>query len=309
MTDISVVILVGNEALHIKRSLERLAALEPRQVFVVESQKGDNTHELAVETARSLGWSVCEKMEDAEAFTPIPSSLFLITYHDYPGYQAAQFQWALDNLPIEGEWILRLDADEYLTDELIAELKAKLPQVQQDDSCSVLPDSSIQLPASISGVILKRRHMWRNVWVKGGMYPTRILRLFRSGHGRSDGKLMDEHIIVDGGVVEFEHDFVDHSLIPLAEWEAKHRDYARREARSFLSGQKSAGVKGKLKWCYYHLLPSFCRPAVYWFKRAIISGAFFESPEARDFTYRHAFWYRTLVEREIRALKRAGNGR
>ena len=48
MTDIGVIILVGKEKLHIRRCLERLRDLNPRQVFVVESQPSDGTHEIAV---------------------------------------------------------------------------------------------------------------------------------------------------------------------------------------------------------------------------------------------------------------------
>lgn len=296
MTDISVIVLVGREERHIARCLEKLAALAPRQVFVVESQHGDRTHEVAVETGRSLKFEVrslkCDSLR-CEVSSSKSDTILYTVFHPWPGNQAAQFQWALDNLPIEANWILRLDADEYLTPELIAEIQERLPK----------------LPNAVAGVVLRRRHIWRDVWVKRGMYPTRILRIFRRGRGRSDGKLMDEHILVDGESVEFQHDFVDHSLIPLEDWEAKHRNYARREAQSFLSGEKSTGAKGRLKWCYYHLLPSFARPAIYWFRRAIVAGAYFESPEARDFTWRHAFWYRTLVEKEIREMKQMRNER
>lgn len=40
----------------------------------------------------------------------------------------------------------------------------------------------------VDGVVLKRRHVvgWLgDKWVKRGMYPTRILRLFRAGDGAS----------------------------------------------------------------------------------------------------------------------------
>ena len=95
MVDLCVVILTKNEKLHIGRCLKRLASLASRQVFVVDSYSDDGTQEIA------LG-------HDAT-----------VVEHEWPGNQAAQFQWALDNLPIETKWILRLDADEYLTDELI----------------------------------------------------------------------------------------------------------------------------------------------------------------------------------------------
>lgn len=52
--------------------------------------------------------------------------------HEWPGNQAAQFNWALENLPITTEWVLRLDADEYLTSGLITEMDEQLPKLSDD---------------------------------------------------------------------------------------------------------------------------------------------------------------------------------
>lgn len=41
MTDVSVVVLIGQEKIHVKRCVEKLAALKPRQIFLVESQPDD----------------------------------------------------------------------------------------------------------------------------------------------------------------------------------------------------------------------------------------------------------------------------
>ncbi len=48
MTDIAVIILTKNEKLHIGRCLERIAALSPRQVFVVDcfSMVYDHHHKM-----------------------------------------------------------------------------------------------------------------------------------------------------------------------------------------------------------------------------------------------------------------------
>lgn len=208
--------------------------------------------------------------------------------HEWPGNQAAQFQWALDNLPIEAKWILRLDADEYLTDELIAEIKEKLPQIAD----------------SVDGVVLKRRHVvgWlNNRWIKRGMYPTRILRLFRRGHGRSDMKIMDEHIVVDGKVVEFDNDFVDHSLISFADWQAKHRAYARREAQSYLSGERSTGEKAAKKAAYYRL-PPYLRAFAYFCVRYFLKLGFLDGVAGFRWHFWQGLWYRWLVDREIGKL-------
>ena len=265
MTNISIIILQKNEALHIKRCLEKLAPLEPRQIFVVDCFSTDGSDKIAAE----MGAAVVQR--------------------EWPGNQAAQFQWALDNLPMESSWILRLDADEYLTDELIEEIKDKLPRIEDD----------------VDGVVLKRRHVvgWlNNSWVKRGLYPTKILRLFRKGHGRSDMKVMDEHIVVERKVVEFDYDFVDHSLITFDEWREKHRNYAKREAQSYLSGERSAGEKAGKKDAYYKL-PPYIRAVAYFIIRYVAKRGLIEGIPVLRWHFWHALWYRWIVDIEIGKMK------
>ena len=49
MTDIAVIILTKDEELHIGRCLERIAALSPRQVFVVDCFSTDGTQRIVEE--------------------------------------------------------------------------------------------------------------------------------------------------------------------------------------------------------------------------------------------------------------------
>jgi len=132
MTNITVIILVGKEERHIGRCLEKLAPLEPRQILVIESQKGDRTHEVAVETAKGLGIR--------EQGVGVESPAFCIVWHEWEGTQAKQFNWAVDYIEGVREqgvggrndgWILRLDADEYLTEATIEKLRLRLTMVGQ----------------------------------------------------------------------------------------------------------------------------------------------------------------------------------
>lgn len=274
MTDISVIILIGQEKIHLKRCVEKLAPLNPRQIFLVESQPDDGGVAIAKETAAKFGLRLESK------------------FNKWPGTQAEQFQWALDNLPIDASWILRLDADEYLLPELIAEIKEKLPRMDE----------------KIVGVVLRRRHVvgWLgDKWVKHGMYPTRILRLFRRGCGKSDGKLMDEHIVVSGGVVEFENDFVDHSLISFVDWQVKHCNYAKREAQSYLLGEKSAGAKAAQKAVYYKL-PRYFRAIAYFCIRYFLKGGFLDGKAGWRWNFWQGLWYRWIVDREIGRISGSG---
>lgn len=104
--DITVIILTYNEEIHIRRCLENVNQFATK-VYVVDCFSTDQT----IHIAQELGAEVIE--------------------HKWPGNQAEQFNWALDNLMIDTEWILRLDADEYLLPELVEELKEKLPTMDK----------------------------------------------------------------------------------------------------------------------------------------------------------------------------------
>ena len=79
-----------------------------KKVIVVDSPSTDRTVE------------ICREFDNVE-----------VVVHKYPGNQAEQFNWALDNLTIDTEWVLRLDADEYLMPELVEELRDKLPKMDK----------------------------------------------------------------------------------------------------------------------------------------------------------------------------------
>ena len=107
MLDLTVIILTYNEEIHIRRCLENVCPIA-KKVIVVDSPSTDGTV------------AICNEFENVE-----------VVVHKYPGNQAEQFNWAFDNLKIETEWILRLDADEYLMPELVEELKEKLPNMDK----------------------------------------------------------------------------------------------------------------------------------------------------------------------------------
>ena len=97
---LDLIILTFNEELNLNHCLESVNGLT-RNIFIVDSGSTDKT----VEIARQYG--------------------ALVVTHPFTN-QAEQFNWALDNLPIKSEWILRLDADEYLTPELREEIRKQV---------------------------------------------------------------------------------------------------------------------------------------------------------------------------------------
>lgn len=286
MTDISVIILIGQEKLHLKRCIEKLAPLEPKQIFLIESQPDDGGVAIAKETAARFGLRLETR------------------YNKWPGLYAMQYNWSaseLEKVDGAGEWILRLDADEYLLPEIIEEIKDKLPK----------------LSADVTGIIFKRRHVVWGKWMKRGMYPVKLLRLYRRGKGICEERYMDEHILLkEGHAVEFDGDFVDENLNSFEWWKEKHRGYAKREAmdaREILErlrkkdfselkvvdgiGAQAAAKRAK-KYRYYSLPPYF-RVMLYWAVRFFFKGAILEGPKAWKWCWYHAMWYRWKVDAEI----------
>jgi glycosyltransferase involved in cell wall biosynthesis len=276
MLDLSVVILTFNEEIHIRRCIENIKPIA-KEIFIVDSFSTDKT----VEIAQSLGANVYQ--------------------NKWLGNQAIQFNWALSNLPIQTKWVLRLDADEYLTPKLIDELKIKLDT----------------LPENITGIIFKRRHIFLGKWIKRGTYPIKLLRLFQNKKAVCEQRWMDEHIQLTKGVAtEFECDFVDHNLNNLFWWTSKHNGYAIREAidlldielnlldkthENELTGQAAAKRNKKLS---YAKKPLFFRSFAYFIYRYIFRLGFTEGKEGFLWHFLQGWWYRTLVDAKIFEIKK-----
>ena len=259
MTDVAVIILVGQEALHIGRCLERLRSLDPRQVFVVESQPSDGTHEIAVEMGASA------------------------VFNKWPGNQARQFNWALDNLPIKAQWAMRLDADEYLSEGLVDEIKVFVANPQADISL-------VEFPLG---------RMWRGKRIRFGMPTVCVPRLFRFGQCRYGDMEMDERLIADSGrTIRFRNVFIDDNLNGLDWWKSKHRNYAEREARQSLLG----GVYGK-KSLYYRL-PPYVRAVAYWVIRYFFFLGLLDGRAGWNWNFWQGLWYRWLVDSMICKMKK-----
>ena len=267
MTDISVIILQKNEALHIKRCIERLAPLEPRQIFVVDCYSTDGSDRVATEMGA------------------------MVVYHEWPGNQAVQFNWALDNLPIEASWILRLDADEYLYEDTIAELKTLLPKYVDG---KVTDDG---LAPDVTSLSLARARRIFGGDIRYGNPEIELIRIFKKGYGRSTVAEMDEHIVTEEGQnVKLKGKFVDDSLLPFAEWQSKHRDYAKREAKMAIEGRAN-----KNKQLYYKLPPYF-RAFAYFCIRYFLKLGFLDGRAGWRWHFWQGLWYRWIVDREIGRL-------
>lgn len=280
MLGISVIILSFNESIHIKRCIENVQKISS-DIFVVDSFSQDDT----VEIASRCGATVIQ--------------------NKWPGNQAAQFNWALEHLKIKTDWILRLDADEYLYPGLIDEIKKKLNF----------------LPLETTGVVFKRRHIFLGKWIRRGTYPVQMLRLFRYKKAICEERWMDEHIqLLEGQTIVFEQDFADHNLNNISWWVQKHNGYAIREAIDILNNElgliqplptqisyklSDQAADKRNKKLKYSKQPIFWRSFAYFIYRYIFKLGFLEGKEGFLWHFLQGWWYRTLVDAQIFEIKMA----
>ena len=279
MLDLSVIILTYNEEIHIRRCLENVKQFASK-VYVVDCFSIDRTAQIAKE----LGAEVIE--------------------HEWPGNQAEQFNWALDNLPITTEWILRLDADEYLLPGLIEELLEKLPVIPE--SVSAL---SLSLARAFCGKILHH----------GIVNNIRIIRIFRKGKARYEKRLMDEHLsVLSGETIDMKNQFVDDNRMPIGLFIDKHNGYATREAALLLDAEYHLTNMDSLPQDYgrevekkrtqkarYARMPLFWRAFGYFVYRYIIKLGFLDGKEGFLWDFLQGWWYRTLVDAKVYEIKKA----
>lgn len=279
MLDITSIILTYNEEIHIRRCLENVNRFS-RKVYVIDCFSTDKTKQIAEE----LGAEVIS--------------------HKWPGNQAEQFNWALDNLNIETGWILRLDADEYLMPELIEELKEKLPNM--DEGVSAL---SLSRARAFCGKVLHH----------GIVNGIKIIRIFRTGKARYEKRLMDEHLsVMDGDTMELKHQFVDDNRMSIGMFTDKHNGYASREAALLLDAEyhltdtsnmpKDHGEeveKKRAQKARYAKMPLFWRAFGYFVYRYIFKLGFLDGKEGFLWDFLQGWWYRTLVDAKVYEVKKA----
>jgi glycosyltransferase involved in cell wall biosynthesis len=194
---VSVIIATRNESKNLPRCLTALRDFA--EVIVVDSQSADDT----VEIARSHGAQV-------------------VQFH-YRGGWPKKRQWAMDTLPLANDWILLLDADEFLTPQLDEEIRVAITNPRFNGY-------SIQLRTCFLGRTL--RHGDVALWKTP---------LFRRGKGRFECRLKNqdasmadmeihEHIVVQGVTGKLQNPILHQNVESLSRYIQKHDEYSNWES-------------------------------------------------------------------------------
>jgi glycosyltransferase involved in cell wall biosynthesis len=224
-SNLEVIIPAYNEELNLTHALKSVCDWADA-VYIVDSGSTDGTRRIA----ESFGAKVVDR--------------------PWLGY-AAQKNWALDNLPMQADWVFFLDADESITPELREEILAitKRPAEQ-------VPTAGFYVNRLTYFLSKPLRHC--------GYFPSYNLRLFKRGKARYEQREVHEHMIVDGPTQRLKHIMLHEDRRGLEHFIAKHNRYSTLEAREFAMGREhqswhdpAAGEAGIAyrRWLKKHILP------------------------------------------------------
>lgn len=212
---------------------------------------------------------------------------------------ADQRNWAIDTLSLKYDWQFHVDADEELTPELIRAVGA------------------LNLTNSpVDGYIVGRQIVfWGRVLRYGAIAKTWHYRLFRTGFGRCEDRLYDQHFVGSGTSRRIDACMLDHQDNTISEWTARHNRWSDMEAQEVLRGGPASDQvvkpdpagsaierKRHAKKRYYEL-PLFWRSFAYFLYSYVLKLGFLDGTRGLVFYALQSLWFRFLVDVKIYEAK------
>jgi glycosyltransferase involved in cell wall biosynthesis len=200
---VAVVVITKDEGANIEACLESVAWADER--IVVDACSTDRTADLATQAG-------------ARVFV-----------RPWPGY-GPQKNFGMDQA--RSDWILILDADERVPQELRQEIQATVDAGPGSD---------------IGGFEIPRRNFFYGRWLRGGgLYPDYQLRLLRRAAGRYDEVLLHEHLQLHGTIARLSNPLDHHSMPSIRHHVRKMMRYTTLGAQEKLksAGRVSAAALG-----------------------------------------------------------------
>jgi glycosyltransferase involved in cell wall biosynthesis len=185
---VSVMIFTLNEEIHLPHCLNSLKWCD--DIIVIDSFSTDRTEEIC----RSAGVRFFQ--------------------NKFEGF-GKQRNWALENTSPKYDWILVLDADERVPDELAREMA----EVAREE------------PQGVGAFRVRRRfYMWGR-WLKySSLYPTWVVRFIHKDRVRYINRGHAETQEVKGEIRELKNDLIDENMKGIDEWFERQNRYAAKDA-------------------------------------------------------------------------------
>ena len=269
---ISVILSVKNEALNLPFCLDKLKRFD--QIVVVDSGSTDDTGRIA----KDMGAEVIQFQWDGK----------------FPKKR----NWALRNATLFHEWILFLDADEFVSEAFVSEVEHKITD------------------PNFNGYTIKFQNYFMGKKLKYG-YGFQKSALFKKSKGayeKVDEDLwshldmeVHEHPIIEGNVGVIKSKVIHKDFKNLEHYIAKHNAYSTWEAQRYLqlkqSKNKQLSLNQKIK---YGLLTTGLLPAVYFLGAYFFKLGFLDGKEG-FYLARFKSHYFFQIQTKVHSLKNKQN--
>jgi glycosyltransferase involved in cell wall biosynthesis len=194
LNQITPMLITYNEAANIRRTLDKLVWAQ--RILVIDSGSNDETIEMA------------------RAYPQVE-----IVYHPFTNF-AAQCNFGLTQ--VASPWVLSLDADYELSDELVTELKLLTPA------------------SAVSGYFARFAYRVYGKPLRGALYPPRVV-LYKTDKARYRSEGHGHRVMIDGPTAWLSSKIYHDDRKPLDRWIASQQRYAREEAE-YLFASDSADL-------------------------------------------------------------------
>ncbi|WP_348799904.1 glycosyltransferase family 2 protein [Flavobacterium adhaerens] len=269
---ISVVVSVKNESLNLPSCLDKLRRFD--QIIVVDSGSTDDTRDIAV----AMGAEVL---------------LF-----QWNGKFPKKRNWTLQNADLRHEWILFLDADEFVTEAFVDEVATKIKDTKYNGY-------TIQFENYFMGRKLKYGY---------GFQKSALFKKSKGAYEKIDEDLwshldmeVHEHPIIEGKVGIINAKVIHKDFKNLEHYIDKHNAYSTWEAQRYLQLQKEnnshLSVNQKIK---YGLLNTGLLPAVYFVGAYFLKLGFLDGKEG-FYLARFKSHYFFQIQTKVNSLKNKYN--
>ena len=213
-----------------------------------------------------------------------------------------QRNWAIEKIACSSMWQLHLDADEVLDDQAVLNI------------CTVLDGGR-----SYNAYMLKRRDYFMGHMLRfSGVNPCH-LRLFRSGVGKCENRLYDQHFVSTQPVGRLSGLMHDRNALVLSEWIARHNRWSDLESKESMNRHLDrpdvlqerllgdARERTRFFKTIYYKLPTAVRALAYFIYRYFFRLGFLDGIPGFYFAFFQAFWFRMLVDAKIYEACASGN--
>lgn len=227
---ITAIIITYNEEKNIRGCIESIAPVNSiGEILIIDSNSTDKTIEIAKNYSLAIP-ELCGALAPGEgAIRIISTEITNITEKRKLALTKAS-----------NDWLMFIDADERLTEELQNEITELVPTLNEN----------------IAGYFINRRNYYLGKWIKHcGIYPDYHLRLFNKHKAHITERVIHEGVEVTGSTVKLNNDLLHYSVTGIEQMIDKINFYSTFEALEHFNNRKKISRIG----VFTHALSAFLR--------------------------------------------------